>query len=57
MLADLAIHPGACGPFVLSAPEGYRQVQTPKGNLFDFDALGQHVVTCAQKTGVIYKVN
>ena len=55
-LSDLSIHTGACGPFVLSGAGGYRQVQTPKGRLFAFDTEGQHVLTCSQNGGLVYKV-
>ena len=54
---DHAIHAGACGPFVLSGTGGYRQVHTPKGQLFAFSANGQHVLTCAQNGGLIYQVS
>ena len=55
-LANLPIHNGACGPFILNGAGGYRQVQTPKGKLFAFDAEGHHVLTCASLGGYIYKV-
>ncbi|KAI0211008.1 WD repeat-containing protein 91 [Lamellibrachia satsuma] len=54
-IMDHAIHAGACGPFVLSGTGGYRQVHTPKGQLFAFSANGQHVLTCAQNGGLIYQ--
>ena len=51
------MHQGACGPFVLTAPGGYRQIQTPKGRLFAFDSQAKHVLTCATNGGLIYKVS
>ena len=42
---------------MLSGTGGYRQVQTPKGQLFAFSADGQHVLTCAQNGGSIYQVS
>ena len=55
--AELNTHQGACGPFVLTAPGGYRQIQTPKGRLFAFDSQAKHVLTCATNGGLIYKVS
>ena len=55
-MADLHIHKGACGPFVLTGAGGYRQVQTPKGKLFALDCEGQYVLTCANNGGLVYKV-
>ena len=56
-MAQLPVHSGACGPFVLTGAAGYRQVQTPKGKLFAFDTDGTHVLTCEQTGGMIYKVS
>lgn len=56
MLFDLPIHVGACGPFVRSEPGGFRQVQTPKGKLFDLDSEGRHLLTCAINGGLLYQV-
>ena len=55
-LRELAIHPGASGPFVLTGAAGYRQVQTPKGKVFAFDPEGKYVLTCAPKGGLLYQV-
>ena len=55
-MAELDIHSGACGPFIMTGAAGYRQVQTPKGRLFAFDTEGQHVLTCGLDGGLIYKV-
>ncbi len=53
---ELPIHPGACGPFILTGPGGYRQVQTPRGKLFAFDTHAKHVLTCATNGGLVYSV-
>jgi hypothetical protein len=55
-IADWAVHSGAVGPFVMQKPEGYKQMQTPRGKLFAFDAEGQHILTCAQNGGQMYTV-
>ncbi|KAM6985921.1 WD repeat-containing protein 91 [Aplochiton taeniatus] len=47
----------ATGPFVLSGYSGYKQVQVPRGRLFAFDSEGQHVLTCSNNGGLIYKLN
>ncbi|XP_077353254.1 WD repeat-containing protein 91 [Festucalex cinctus] len=46
----------ATGPFVLSGYSGYKQVQVPRGRLFTFDSEGQHVLTCSNSGGIIYKL-
>ncbi|CAB1351948.1 unnamed protein product [Coregonus sp. 'balchen'] len=45
----------ATGPFVLSGYSGYKQVQVPRGRLFAFDSEGQHVLTCSNNGGIIYR--
>ena len=55
-LADLPVHDGATGPFVVSGYGGYKQVQAPGGKLFAFDAEGNYVLTCTGNGGIIYKV-
>ncbi|KAK6322885.1 hypothetical protein J4Q44_G00076770 [Coregonus suidteri] len=47
----------ATGPFVLSGYSGYKQVQVPRGRLFAFDSEGQHVLTCSNNGGIIYRLN
>ncbi|XP_030624510.1 WD repeat-containing protein 91 [Chanos chanos] len=47
----------ATGPFVLSGYSGYKQVQVPHGRLFAFDSEGQHVLTCSNYGGLIYRLN
>uniref|UniRef100_A0A8C7CID1 WD repeat-containing protein 91 n=1 Tax=Oncorhynchus kisutch TaxID=8019 RepID=A0A8C7CID1_ONCKI len=47
----------ATGPFVLSGYSGYKQVQVPRGRLFAFDSEGQHVLTCSNNGGLIYRLN
>lgn len=47
----------ATGPFVLSGYSGYKQVQVPCGRLFAFDSEGQHVLTCSNNGGLIYRLN
>ncbi|ELT95333.1 hypothetical protein CAPTEDRAFT_162335 [Capitella teleta] len=56
LVRELKVHSGACGPFVLNAAGGYRQVQTPKGALFAFDEDASHVITCHQTGGLIYQL-
>ncbi|XP_064631219.1 WD repeat-containing protein 91-like [Lineus longissimus] len=56
-IADWAVHSGAAGPFVMQKPEGYKQMQTPRGKLFAFDAEGQHILTCAQTGGQMYALD
>ena len=56
-MKELGVHDGACGPFVMSGYGGYKQVRTPKGKLFAFDAEGQYVLTCSQNRGLVYKVS
>uniref|UniRef100_A0A8C4EN42 WD repeat-containing protein 91 n=1 Tax=Dicentrarchus labrax TaxID=13489 RepID=A0A8C4EN42_DICLA len=46
----------ATGPFVLSGYSGYKQVQVPRGRLFAFDSEGQHVLTCSNTGGLIYRL-
>ncbi|XP_008322663.1 WD repeat-containing protein 91 isoform X1 [Cynoglossus semilaevis] len=46
----------ATGPFVLSGYSGYKQVQVPRGRLFAFDSEGQHVLTCSNSGGIIYRL-
>ncbi|XP_035673814.1 WD repeat-containing protein 91-like isoform X1 [Branchiostoma floridae] len=55
-LADLPVHDGATGPFVVSGYGGYKQVQAPGGKLFAFDAEGNYVLTCTGNGGIIYKL-
>ncbi|KAI8486466.1 WD repeat-containing protein 91 [Branchiostoma belcheri] len=50
-LADLPVHEGATGPFVVSGYGGYKQVQAPGGKLFAFDAEGNYVLTCTGNVG------
>lgn len=33
------------------------QVQVPRGRLFAFDSEGQHILTCSNTGGLIYRVN
>ncbi|GAA6227187.1 WD repeat-containing protein 91 isoform X1 [Lates japonicus] len=47
----------ATGPFVLSGYSGYKQVQVPRGRLFAFDSEGQHVLTCSNSGGLIYRLS
>lgn len=55
--SDHSLPQDATGPFVLSGYSGYRQVQVPRGRLFAFDSEGQHVLTCSNNGGVIYRLN
>ncbi|XP_074643706.1 WD repeat-containing protein 91-like [Tubulanus polymorphus] len=56
-VCDWCVHSGAAGPFVASAFGGYKQMQSPKGKLFAFDAEGQYVLTCAQSNGLMYNLD
>ncbi|XP_054468325.1 WD repeat-containing protein 91 [Anoplopoma fimbria] len=46
----------ATGPFILSGYSGYKQVQVPRGRLFAFDSEGQHILTCSNNGGLIYRL-
>nr|XP_057913246.1 WD repeat-containing protein 91 isoform X2 [Doryrhamphus excisus] len=54
--AEQILPQDATGPFVLSGYSGYKQVQVPRGRLFAFDSEGQHVLTCSNSGGLIYKL-
>ncbi|XP_067133024.1 WD repeat-containing protein 91 isoform X2 [Centruroides vittatus] len=52
-MAELAIHNGATGPFIL--PNNPSVHHHPVGKLFTFDSDGSHVLTCGPSGGIIYK--
>ena len=57
-MADLAIHPGASGPFVSVGVKGQKEVQMPgRSKLFALDSNSSHMLTCSAHGGVIYKVH
>ncbi|XP_019114160.1 WD repeat-containing protein 91 isoform X2 [Larimichthys crocea] len=55
--SEQALPQDSTGPFVLSGYSGYKQVQIPRGRLFAFDSEGQHVLTCSNSGGLIYRLN
>lgn len=54
--SEMFLTQDATGPFVLSGYSGYKQVQVPRGRLFAFDSEGQHVLTCSNTGGLIYRL-
>lgn len=54
--SDQILPQDATGPFVLSGYSGYKQVQVPRGRLLAFDSEGQHVLTCSNYGGLIYRL-
>jgi len=54
--AELYLHPGAGGPFVLSGFGGLKQVHTPKGGLFSFDSGKNFCLTCKMNGALLYKI-
>ena len=55
-LAELPIHAEASGPFVTIGAGGQKQMMAPRGKLLAWDTDGSHLLTCASKGGLIYRV-
>lgn len=53
--AELSLHSGAGGPFVLSGFGGLKQVHTPKGGLFALDSDKKFCLTCKMSGALLYK--
>lgn len=54
--ASFVAHDGMCGPRDLTAMTSSRSRAVLFSRLFTFDCKGEHLLTCAPSSGIIYKV-